>query len=248
MINTDNVKYFLMFMGYPRSGHTLAAAILNAHPNIVCSNQQYILQNINSKGLDSILNEIEAGTPRSQWNPNAYIEPCPKDSILVVGDKTGHRTIEHLLTNPGDLDEFKKVIPWPIKWIHVVRNPFDCLATWAKKNHDSRKNPTNTENEFNIALEKFKVLNFTIQGLKQTEDVLTVLHERVVVNKDKTLDEFSNFLEVEKTDAWRQAVVKTLWKKPRITRRNINWTPQMRAKVTKIIKQYHWLNGYYFGG
>ncbi|MGH9154291.1 MAG: hypothetical protein ACRD1K_00175, partial [Acidimicrobiales bacterium] len=30
-----NVHAFVMFVGYPRSGHTILASLLNAHPNIV---------------------------------------------------------------------------------------------------------------------------------------------------------------------------------------------------------------------
>jgi hypothetical protein len=30
------MKYWLAFCGYPRSGHTLVAAILNANPNCIC--------------------------------------------------------------------------------------------------------------------------------------------------------------------------------------------------------------------
>jgi len=247
-MDAKGVKYFLMFMGYPRSGHTLVASMLNAHPNVVCSNQQFILPKMD---LDRILNSIQVGTHRSQWNPNAYIEPLPKKEITVIGDKTGHRTVEHLISTPEDLEKFKEIIPWSIKWIHVVRNPYDCLSTWTKKNFENRKArvPRVTqEMEFNTVFQKYKELNEKIAELKKTEDVLYIAHERVIRFIDRSLDELCKFLEIEKYDDWRKAVIQKKWKEPRMTRRNIQWTPPMRAQVAKLTKQYPWLNSYDFGG
>lgn len=244
----DKVKYFLMFMGYPRSGHTLVASILNAHPNVMCSNQQYIIQNIGNKDFNAIKAQIVEGTPRGKWNPNAYIEPLKQD-IMVIGDKTGHRTIEHLISHPEDLDKLKKIIPWKIKWVHVVRNPYDCLATWVNKNVANRpKVPRVThEMEFNTVIEKYANLNYKIQELKRTEAVITIPHERVIRFIDKSLDALCKVFEIKKDPEWRKRVIQKKWKEPRITRRNIQWTPQMLAKVKKLTKQYNWLKGYDFG-
>jgi len=249
-MNIDRIKYFLMFMGYPRSGHTLVASMLNAHPNVICSNQMFIIENADKKELEGLLNTIKDGSSDMNWKPEVKIAPAPKPAIHVIGDKTGHRTVEYLTDNPEQLDHLKNISLWPIKWIHVVRNPFDCLATWTKKNFDSRKGQKSIDKEFKGAFNKFKALNDKIVELKKTEDVLTLVHEKVVVAKDKTMQQLCDFLEIEKTDEWRQRVVKTLWNKPRITRRKISWNPPMLAQVTKSTKQYPWLRGYHhaFGG
>jgi hypothetical protein len=145
-----------------------------------------------------------------------------------------------------------------MKWIHVVRNPFDCLATWTHKNVENKKsrgdNSVNVMKEFNQAFNKFRGLNEKIVQLKKTEKVLTLVHEKVVTNKDQTLQQLTNFLELDKkgTDIynnWRNRVIKTLWKKPRITRHHIKWNNEMRNKVNNFtIRKYPWLKGYYYGG
>ena len=247
-----------MFCCPPRSGHTFVASILNAHPNVICSNQQFILPKMD---LNKILKSIVAGTHRTQWNSNAYVETGRKQDIYLVGDKTGHRTVEHLLSIPEDLEKFKKIIPWPIKWIHIVRNPYDNLATWTKKNHESRKKipqgygygdieRITQEMEFKNVFQKYKALNNKIKELKQTENenVLSMNHEKVIRFIDRSLDELCAFLEIEKDDDWRARVIRAKWLKPRITRRNIKWTPDMRAKTAKLIRKYPWFNGYAFGG
>ena len=35
----DGVQAFLMFIGYPRSGHTLVRSLLDAHPNMIVANE-----------------------------------------------------------------------------------------------------------------------------------------------------------------------------------------------------------------
>ena len=35
----DGVQTFLMFIGYPRSGHTLISSLLDAHPNAIIANE-----------------------------------------------------------------------------------------------------------------------------------------------------------------------------------------------------------------
>ena len=39
----DGVQTFVLFIGYGRSGHTLVGAILDAHPNIIISNELNVL-------------------------------------------------------------------------------------------------------------------------------------------------------------------------------------------------------------
>jgi hypothetical protein len=257
-MKTDTVKYFLMFMGYPRSGHTLVASILNAHPRVVCSNQLFIIQNAEKRNLEGLLQNIENGSTDGYWKPEVKIAKAPKQDLYVVGDKTGHRTVEYLINNPEQLDHLKSIVPWPMKWIHICRNPFDCLATWTEKNLANKKRKgdvhANVRIEFNQAFEKFKALNEKIAQLKKTEKVLTLVHEKVVTNKDKTLEQLTNFFELDNKNTpiyknWRNRVVKTLWKQPRITRHKIKWNNEMRNKVNNYtIRKYPWLKGYYYGG
>ena len=237
-----------MFCCPQRTGHTLIASILNAHPNVVCSNQRHILENIEELDMDSLTSYIETRLDRSCWNPNSYIEPMPKAEIKVLGDKTGHRSTEVLINNPQKLDILKSIVKVPIKWIHVVRNPFDSLATWAKLNVESRNNKSGIEEEFNIAYQKYVALNDKIKQLKTTEDILSINHEKVIRSIDKTMDGLCKFLELEKDPIWRSSVIEVLWKDPRITRNSIKWNPNMRAKAVSLTKQYSWFNGYAMGG
>jgi hypothetical protein len=40
----ENVGTYFMFIGYPRSGHSLIGSLLDAHPNIVCAHELGVLR------------------------------------------------------------------------------------------------------------------------------------------------------------------------------------------------------------
>ena len=43
----DSVETFVLFVGYARSGHSLIAAILDSHPEIIISNEFHLLASFN---------------------------------------------------------------------------------------------------------------------------------------------------------------------------------------------------------
>lgn len=237
------MKYWLSFCGYPRSGHTLVAAILNANPNCMISNQLNVFNNdkVDMNYIRSY--SLITGT----WKSTTQVPHVPKQEITVIGDKTGHRTVEILNSMPQRLGMIKSQIGVPIKWIHVVRNPFDNLATWAKLNYENKKQRSQS-NHLNNVIEKYIKLNETISRLKKSEDVLTVRHEYVITRMHNTLEEMANFLEISFDPIWRDNVRNTVWKKPRLTRRQVPWTQKQKGTVHDIIAQYDWLKGYDFGG
>ena len=50
----DNVETFVLFVGYPRSGHSLVAAILDSHPEIIIPNEFDLLRKFNSSFMAAI--------------------------------------------------------------------------------------------------------------------------------------------------------------------------------------------------
>ena len=244
------MKYFLSFMGYPRSGHTLVAAILNANPNVICSNQQNFYGNVKNISRGKLLKDIKLGSVGAFYKDTTQIPHIPKQEITVMGDKTGHRTVDILGNNPKKLGMMKNLIQVPMKWIHVVRNPYDNLATWAKLNYINKikKNETTERIELDLVIQKYRVLNETITKLRRSEDVLTVNHEFLITRMHDTLLEISKFLEISFDPIWRDNVRNTAWSRPRITRGQITWSIPQKEAVETIIGQYDWLSGYEFGG
>lgn len=244
------MKYFLSFCGYPRSGHTLVAAMLNANPNVLCSNQENFYGDVANLDKKTLIETIKKGS-LSQFKSTISIQPVLKKEILVMGDKTGHRTVTVLDKSPQNLGMMKDIVGVPIKWIHVVRNPFDNLATWARLNYKNliKNGQDATKHEqLDIVIHRYRELNETIVKLKRSEDILTVNHEYVITRMHNTLEEMANFLEISFDPNWRDNVRGTVWKKPRQTRKTIKWTIPQQKAVNQMIEEYPWLDGYVYGG
>jgi hypothetical protein len=246
-----NLKYFLMFYHAPRAGSTLLTAILNANPNCMISNQQFILNNIGNKSIKEIFNLIREGSTPGHFKPTTQIPHVPKKEITVIGDKTGHRSLLLLEKNPMLLGELKNKVKIPVKSILIVRNPFDNLSTYGKLEYEIKVKKgikTTQKKELDIVIDEYARLNDTIAKLKRSEDILTINHESVILKMHNTLEEISNFLEIDFDPVWRDNVRNSVWKKPRLTRNSIKWGIDQKRKVKNIIEAYPWLYGYEYGG
>lgn len=245
------MKYFLMFCAPPRSGHTLVASIINAHPNCIISNQMFILNEaMNKTTFDKIKTMIKNGS--RLYGDTRSVTPVPKEEIKVIGDKTGHRTVQYIIDNGYEgLQKLKDIVNMEMKWINVVRNPFDVITTWTLKNRDhlKRKNKQFDINEiYKDVFIKYRNLNKKIAELHKTENILTINHEYVIRRTDRTLKEISKFLDLGQVpNNWKLRVKEVVWPSPNITRTKMKWTPKMKKNVNEIIKKYDWLHGYSYG-
>lgn len=52
----NDIETFVMFIGYPRSSHSLVGSILDAHPEIIISNEYHIIQRWNIYLDDTLRN------------------------------------------------------------------------------------------------------------------------------------------------------------------------------------------------
>src|SRR5688572_9593174 len=54
-----DVRGYCMFVGYPRSGHSLVGSLLNAHPNVVIAHEldalKYVERGVSRGGLFSLI-------------------------------------------------------------------------------------------------------------------------------------------------------------------------------------------------
>ena len=161
LIDSESIKSihnFVFFIGYPRSGHSIVASFLDAHPHMIVAhefsvfskwpqllkkehsatvNMREVLFNelVNSSHWESLEGErsgkyVNKGyslDTNSPWHGKCdrYLE--------VIGDKRAGGTCEEYLRNPIEFEhnyrELMKVVALPIRVLHVVRNPFDLIAT-----------------------------------------------------------------------------------------------------------------------
>jgi hypothetical protein len=142
-----NLRYYGMFIGYPRSGHTLVASLLDAHENMLFSNgldaAHYLAQGFSVQQVAalSIWNALRFTRHGRRSNGYSYAVPDGWhgrwDALQVVGDKSGDLFSYHLQNDAGILDPVIEGLGALGRFVHVVRNPFDCISSISRRNRIS---------------------------------------------------------------------------------------------------------------
>ncbi len=101
---------FLLFVGHPRSGHSLVGSLLDAHPDVVVSHEldalKYVAAGYRRDQLFTLVLEhakANAAAGRKSWG-YSYAVPGQwqgrYDQLAVVGDKRGRATTARLAERP----------------------------------------------------------------------------------------------------------------------------------------------------
>ena len=146
----DGVKTFVFFIGIGRSGHSIVASILDSHPHMVVSNELNLFKLLNTtpcaaEDKSFLFNQI---WNKSYTQANTNLKDSSKGYTLaidglyqgsyvshinVIGDKMGGSTLALFLASPvqfeSHLNKLRSLVNLPIKVLHVIRNPYDNIAT-----------------------------------------------------------------------------------------------------------------------
>jgi hypothetical protein len=172
------IETFCMFIGYPRSGHSLIGSLLDAHPNMIIAHEQDLLGHIQAGfGRDQVyyllLRNSRVFTQAGRtWHGYSYRVPNQWQGrfkrLQVIGDKQAGASTERLGSDPELLKLLQDVIDANIKFVHVVRNPYDMISTTYK----SRKRP------YWHSVRQYLILEFLRSGHRRLLGTLSSLDGR----------------------------------------------------------------------
>ena len=244
-----DLKYFCMFIGYPRSGHSLVGSLLDAHPNIVISHEldalYFIKAGFSTRQIYSLIlnNSITFTREGRRWKEYAYRVPNQWqgrfDKVLVIGDKKGGETTRRLGNDPHLLIRLLKRIRKPIKFIHVVRNPYDNISGIASL--------------MNWSLEKSMKYYFSLCAMNEDlkrcildKNIFEIRHEDLIAQPENILMELCEFYELECGEDYLRDCSAVIFKSPHSKRQKTNWTPKFIQEVQDRMKAFPFLRGYSF--
>ena len=243
----ENVKTYFMFMGYPRSGHSLIGSLLDAHQNIICAHElgvlKYILARFSKRQIFYLLLEnSKAFTKKGRtWMGYQYKVPNQWQGkfncLKIIGDKQGCGATLRLKIRPWLLQRLRDTIAGEIKFFHVLRNPYDNITTIA-----NRRN-INLMDSINI----YFSLSKTVENIKKELDMdeyFEFRFESFVENPNNLLKEICIFLGVEATNSYLNDCSNIVFKAPRKTRHTIQWNSELIDIVKERISQFSFLQGY----
>ena len=146
----DHIKTFVFFMGHARSGHSIVGSLIDGHPHMAISHEFDLFTKLSDGSLPptkpEIFNALWCNTRRAvtgfraaSFNGKGYTlfvdglyQGRYVDHIDVIGDKRGGATTYMLLTEPrkwSTVLDILRSLNVTLKAIHVIRNPYDNIAT-----------------------------------------------------------------------------------------------------------------------
>lgn len=262
------IHTFCSFIGYSRSGHTLIGSLLDAHPNIVISTEADAFNLIKlGYGKDALLYYLEVWSKlvsrllRNKWSGyDYYVKGAYQgmsDSISVIGDKQGTGTLTSIFKNPELPRNLQEMVRIPVKYLHVIRNPYDTISTMHNRNH-TIANTTNqgetTENrKFSRKLLRkcvkmyFKKATHVQRLIEEGEmEIMDIYHEDLISSPEETLKSIFSFLGVETEPDLLKNCASIIYKNPNKSRHSIPWPKPLKGIVQTRNSNIPFLKDYSF--
>lgn len=256
----DDLEKVCLFIGYQRSSHSLMGSILDAHPEAVVAHEldalTYVKEGFSREQLFALMlqNSQHHGrkgreqTGYSYQVPNQYQGTCNK--LRVIGDKRGNRTSQWLRTNPELLGELKQLIGLPLHFVHVTRNPFDNIATMAKRDRRVKGNTAKiTEGILEHAKNEYIRTSQVIERVRNQLDdgeFFTMHIEDFLAYPGHYLRELMDFLDLPVTEQYLADAQRILFSQPRKSRFSISWPTHMIEEVEQYVQTFYCLRDYHF--
>jgi hypothetical protein len=246
--DTKEMTSFCLFIGYPRTGHTLVSSIIDAHPDAIISrkpasvglvphfsgNQIVELCLRNSKKVATNINtkmKYEYNIP-GQWQGRYR-------NIKVVGNRNAPVTLDAFSHSPGLHKQLKNKLGSNIRFIHVVRDPFDTIS------RIEIQNKLSFEDAASWFLSLCKQYSDFSNRLPEQDQLIHTIHLEDLISDPKLeISTMLNFLELEVDEEFLSACASIIWSKPSKTREKRAWTAKDRDLVNNISSQFDFLQHY----
>ncbi|MEH2386215.1 MAG: sulfotransferase [Nostoc sp.] len=161
-------------------------------------------------------------------------------NLQVIGDKHGEGTTLRIQANSRYISRLRNIINVNIKFIHIVRNPYDNITTMAKKNPEFNR-------DLNKSINYYFSLCDTIAQFKTTinsDDIFECKHELFINDPKNQLKNLCDFLGVEASDDYLNDCAKVVYKSPHKARYDVDWNSELIDLVKNRIEQFSFLHGY----
>jgi len=244
----DDIKAFCLFVGYPRSGHSVVGAVLNAHRDAVIAHElnapPLILAGCTREDLYARI------LARAAWynlrgNTSNYVYQVPGQwqgrfaALRVIGDKRGGAVTRCLAANPDFFQRVRALVGVPLRLVHVVRNPFDNIGAISIAEALSLADSI----EFYFA---HCQTTSRLDAVCAPRELITVHHEAMVRAPSAVVTDLCRFLDLECYPRYLEDCSRVVFKRPTYTRQLVGWSAAQIRDVERRARAFSFLEGYSF--
>ena len=249
-----DVKTYCTFIGHMKSGGSMIGALLDAHPHVILADEVYALRYVQAGFkreqifhilLQASKKELLKGRVTARrLTPYSWLVPGQWQgrfaSLRVIGDSTTGSSTQQLAEIPGLLEKLRKTMgPVDLKFVHVIRNPFDPISVMMIRGKRSFENASE---------HYFQNCDLLMELRRQlgASDLLPIRYEDFVKQPEKKLAGICGFLGLEAMPEYLRACASILHESPERSRQLVNWEPEWIERVHRRMTQYDFLAGYTF--
>ncbi len=242
----DALERFVLFVGYPRSGHSVIGSLLNAHPHVVIAHRVPLFRYVAARfrrpqllGMALVADRRfermgRVASKRYDYSvPNQW-QGCFSE-LRVIG--YGHSSTRWLARRPELLDQLRQVVALPVQFVHVMRNPFDNISTISMRNRLS----------LGDAADDYFRRCATVESLRSStpkDQWLDIRHEDFVAQPQRVLQRLCQFLALEADDEWVADAASIVYDRPHRSRHDVDWPTEFIAAVERRMASHSFLDGY----
>lgn len=247
------VQTYCLFIGHARSAHSIVGALLDAHPRAIVSDELDALNYV-AAGFDRAqIMALSIAVSRDQASRlrrkvgregKTYSYYVPDqwqgrwERLEVLGDSDAGGTVRRLHSDPEMLERTERLVaPARLRFIHVVRNPFDNISTMMIRG----------ERTFDSAFDQYfsncRALS-DVRGRIGLERILTLYHEDLIADPEPRLHEACQFLLLDAPADYLAAAASILYRSPAHSRNSVEWTDAMIRRVDREIERHDFVRGY----
>lgn len=282
----EEVDTFMMFIGYPRSGHSIVGSCVDAHPDAIVAHEFNLMTKLMQpnflqyyRNRTVLFNSLYQNSYRQSllgWrSPVQTLDKkgysltiSSNDSwqgkyrqLKVIGDKSGGLTTHGYRDSPTHFisayKELANIVQVPIKFLHVVRNPYDIIATKlsyrlserrGKKGNFSAQRPVKKARQIMQAVKSLEAeVKAVRDSIDELELVTLVVHNvDFILETRRTMSTICKFLGLECTERYLQLCDNVAYDKPSKSRELVDWTKESLRYVDQLIQDYPLFNRYSF--
>ena len=273
----------MLFIGHTRSGHSIIGAMMDAHSNIVIAHEYHVLRAcvletppkwqsevalFNDLYEDSY-NSSKHG--RSEGNElknprgyNLHVNTPWQGSfsqLRVIGDKDGGDLsglfARHSLKTTMCFNMLKETINIPIVILHVVRNPFDMIATTLALKHGVRNPRQKLLDGEKLRLTRKEIMKVAksvfrkaepfnnMQAITSEEMVIVEIHsENFIKHPREHINKICEALNVPCSVEYVEACSEKAFRNISKSRQIIEWDDNVVEGILNRMKSYPFFSAY----
>lgn len=242
-----DVRSYVLFIGYQQSGHSIVGALLDAHPDAIIAHEMGALAQVEAgvgrlelfKALLVDARE-QVAKQRQSYKYNYYIPDSWQGRsrfIHAIGDKQGGVSASKIAQHPALLDKLRDLVEVPVRVLHVIRNPYDNVASMAIRG----QRPL-----YESACRYVTAVNNVLRVREHfgDDDWLDIRQERLLARPRETMQHVCEFLRLEPKDDYLELCEKQLFSEPNRTQEQMKWDRASLVRLKEVIARASYLEGY----